>query len=71
MFYPPWAEERGSNAESYEPFAEGWLKGGQVSGRPVDLLVLEDGSLLVSDDQTGRLYRIWYTLPGLGGAPGR
>jgi len=45
---------------SYEPFAEGWLQGESVSGRPVDLLVLEDGSMLVSDDLSGKLYRITY-----------
>lgn len=47
--------------DSYTTFAEGWLKGGDVSGRPVDLLVLADGSLLVSDDYAGKLYRIFYT----------
>ncbi len=45
---------------SYEPFATGWLQGQSVSGRPVDLLVLEDGSLLVSDDHADKLYRISY-----------
>ena len=47
----------------YEPFAEGWL-GGQMRkrwGRPVDLEVLPDGSMLVSDDQAGAIYRITYT----------
>lgn len=48
---------------SYEPFAYGWLQGQEVSGRPVDLLVLEDGSMLVSDDLEGRLYRISYHTP--------
>ena len=48
---------------SYEPFAHGWLQGQDVSGRPVDLLVLEDGSMLVSDDLAGRLYRISYHTP--------
>ncbi|MDJ0698842.1 MAG: PQQ-dependent sugar dehydrogenase [Woeseiaceae bacterium] len=48
---------------SYEPFAEGWLQGQDVSGRPVDLLVLEDGSLIVSDDNAGLLYRISYDRP--------
>lgn len=47
----------------YEVFAEGWLQDEQVSGRPVDVLALEDGSLLISDDHAGRLYRITYTLP--------
>ncbi len=48
-------------AAAYEVFAEGWLQPGErVLGRPVDLLQLPDGSLLVSDDQEGRLYRISY-----------
>ena len=46
--------------DSYEPFAEGWLKGDKISGRPVDLLVLPDGSMLVSDDHSGLVYRIYY-----------
>ena len=50
---------------SYEVFASGWLKNEQVSGRPVDLLILADGSMLVSDDHAGRIYRITYTLPGM------
>ena len=37
----------------YEVFAEGWLHKGRVWGRPVDLLELPDGSLLVSDDEAG------------------
>jgi glucose/arabinose dehydrogenase len=47
--------------KSYEPFATGWLgAGGAVSGRPVDLLEMPDGSLLVSDDHAGLIYRITY-----------
>jgi len=53
----------GNDSLGYEVFAAGWLKDEDVSGRPVDLLVLDDGSLIVSDDQAGRLYRIRYTLP--------
>lgn len=49
--------------QGVEPFAEGWLQGEQVSGRPVDILVLDDGSVLVSDDKEGRLYRISYSRP--------
>ena len=49
---------QGNKAVSYEPFAEGWLQNEQVSGRPVDLIVKEDGSLLVSDDFAGKVYRI-------------
>ncbi|WP_171039374.1 PQQ-dependent sugar dehydrogenase [Pseudomonas nitroreducens] len=45
-------------------FAEGWLdKDGGVSGRPADVLVAPDGSLLVSDDQNGAIYRIRYGKP--------
>ena len=47
-------------AVAYEVFAEGWLQGQSVSGRPVDLLVLEDGSMLVSDDHAGKIYQIRY-----------
>jgi glucose/arabinose dehydrogenase len=50
----------GGRATSYEPFASGWLKGHAASGRPADVLVMPDGSLLVSDDKAGRLYRISY-----------
>jgi len=45
---------------AYEVFADGWLQGQRVTGRPVDLLVLDDGSLLVSDDHAGRIYKISY-----------
>lgn len=44
---------------SEQVFAEGWLKSdGTVSGRPVDLIELKDGSILVSDDYSGLIYRI-------------
>jgi glucose/arabinose dehydrogenase len=42
-----------------EPFAEGWLQGSCAWGRPVDVLVMPDGSLLVSDDRADVIYRIW------------
>ncbi len=47
-------------ARKPEVFAEGWLQGENAWGRPVDLLVLPDGSMLVSDDQEGLIYRITY-----------
>ncbi len=47
-------------AVSYEPFAEGWLQGESAWGRPADVLVAPDGSLLVSDDGAGAIYRIRY-----------
>ncbi|MBI1209699.1 MAG: sorbosone dehydrogenase [Azospirillum sp.] len=48
-------------ADKSEPFAEGWLTDdGEYIGRPVDVAQLKDGSILVSDDFAGALYRIWY-----------
>ena len=47
-------------ASAYEPFVEGWLQDGKDWGRPADLEVLADGSLLISDDKTGVLYRVAY-----------
>jgi glucose/arabinose dehydrogenase len=44
-----------------EDFAVGWLEDGTSWGRPVDILTAADGSLLVSDDAGGRIYRIYYT----------
>ena len=44
-----------------EPFAEGWIdENGEYLGRPVDVAQLRDGSLLVSDDLAGAIYRISY-----------
>jgi len=51
----------GDRALSYDSFASGWLRAGNVSGRPVDLAVMPDGALLVSDDKAGAIYRISYT----------
>jgi len=42
------------------PFAEGWNENGHYLGRPVDVAQSWDGSLLVSDDLVGAVYRIWY-----------
>ena len=47
-------------AISYQPFAEGWLQGQRAWGRPADVLVARDGSLLVSDDTGNAIYRITY-----------
>ena len=52
--------DAGGRAQSYEIFAEGWLLGGSAWGRPVDVKELADGSLLVSDDRSGIVYRITY-----------
>ena len=44
-------------------FAEGWLENEKNWGRPVDVLVMPDGALLVSDDFAGVIYRISYKKP--------
>ncbi|MBV8752069.1 MAG: PQQ-dependent sugar dehydrogenase [Hyphomicrobiales bacterium] len=54
-------KEDGTADGKSEPFAEGWLtENNEYMGRPVDVAQLHDGSLLVSDDFAGALYRIWY-----------
>jgi glucose/arabinose dehydrogenase len=45
-------------ATDYRVFAEGWLQGSSAWGRPVDVIQMPDGSLLVSDDRRGAVYRI-------------
>jgi glucose/arabinose dehydrogenase len=52
-------------ADKTEVFADGWLDDntGTYRGRPVDVAVMKDGSLLVSDDYAGAIYRITYTAP--------
>jgi len=48
-------------AVSEEVFIDGWLTRDEtVLGRPVDLLTLPDGSLLISDDHLGVIYRVQY-----------
>jgi glucose/arabinose dehydrogenase len=53
-------KDDGNVAGKSEPFAEGWNENGYYLGRPVDVAQLADGSLLVSDDLVGALYRISY-----------
>lgn len=52
------------NSLGKEPFIEGWLQRSRAWGRPVDVLVQPDGSLLVSDDKAGVVYRVTYTGEG-------
>jgi len=55
----------GERATSYDVFAQGWLPGedeDEAWGRPVALLQLPDGSVLLSDDRSGTIYRITYRL---------
>ncbi|HEY9104758.1 sorbosone dehydrogenase family protein [Chitinimonas sp.] len=51
-------------ASQHEVFIEGWLQQEdgkeKVWGRPVDVLNLPDGSLLISDDLAGAIYRVRY-----------
>ncbi len=49
-----------NRAVTYEVFAEGWLRNGRAWGRPVDVLMMPDGALLVSDDRANAIYRISY-----------
>ena len=49
-----------SKVTKVEPFLTGWASDNQYLGRPVDLLTLPDGSLLVSDDHAGAVYRVSY-----------
>jgi glucose/arabinose dehydrogenase len=46
-----------------EVFIEGWLGQGGAWGRPVDVAELPDGSLLISDDEAGVIYRVKYRRP--------
>ena len=41
-----------------EPFVDVWLDGQVRTGRPADVLVARDGTLLISDDYGGRIYRV-------------
>ncbi len=57
--------DKAGKAARQEVFVEGWLQvdaAGKesVRGRPADVLVLPDGSLLISDDQAGAIYRVVY-----------
>lgn len=48
-------------ADKHEVFAQGWLdSNGIYRGRPVDVAVMKDGSLLISDDFAGAIYRVTY-----------
>ena len=50
----------GDKGVSYEVFADGWMKNEETLGRPADILILDDGSMLVSDDKNGVIYKITY-----------
>ncbi|MFY8082395.1 MAG: PQQ-dependent sugar dehydrogenase [Rubrivivax sp.] len=51
-------------ADKTEVFAEGWLDAnGVYRGRPVDVAMMKDGSMLISDDFAGAIYRVTYSAP--------
>ena len=49
-----------NQVDKSEVFADGWMQNEQAWGRPVALLVLPDGSLLISDDYASVVYRVSY-----------
>jgi glucose/arabinose dehydrogenase len=46
-----------------EPLITGFLENNSYLGRPVDVLQMKDGSVLVSDDWNGAVYRVTYGKP--------
>jgi glucose/arabinose dehydrogenase len=52
------------SVRSVEPFLTGFIQNNEYVGRPVDVQVLRDGSLLVSDDFAGAVYRVTYSAKG-------
>ena len=52
-------DKRG-RVKSVEPFLTGFIEDNKYIGRPVDMVFLKDGSMLVSDDFNGAIYRITY-----------
>jgi glucose/arabinose dehydrogenase len=48
------------SVKSWAPFLTGFLQNNSYLGRPVDLAVMKDGSLLISDDHAGAVYRVSY-----------
>ncbi len=54
---------RGNKVLSYAPLVTGFLQGQRAWGRPVDVQPLPDGSVLISDDLAGAVYRVTYRKP--------
>ena len=48
------------NYESVEDFITGWFQGQNAMGRPVDVLTQSGGTMYVSDDKAGMIYKINY-----------
>ena len=55
------ARDDGSDNMIYETLIDGWLDSKAAWGRPVDLLEMDDGSLLISDDTGNVIYRLTYS----------
>jgi glucose/arabinose dehydrogenase len=51
---------KNGTVKSIKPFLTGFIQNNAYIGRPVDVEVLKDGSLLVSDDYAGAVYRVTY-----------
>lgn len=49
-----------NSAISYQTFIDGWLQDQTARGRPVDILQMPDGAILISDDYAGIIYRVTY-----------
>jgi glucose/arabinose dehydrogenase len=49
---------------SMEPFVTGFIQNNNYVGRPADVLVMKDGSLLLSDAYNGAVYRVSYAPQG-------
>jgi len=55
------AKLQNSKVIGYETFVSGWLQGQSAWGRPAYTLIMPDGSMLISDDRAGAIYRVSYT----------
>src|SRR5205809_6478490 len=52
--------------KSVDPFITGFIENNSYLGRPADVLVLKDGSMLISDDFNGSVYRVTYVSASVG-----
>lgn len=53
-------DTRDGKVVGHQTFISGWLRGQRHWGRPVDVITDHDGSLLISDDYAGAIYRVRY-----------
>ena len=53
-------KDDGKTVDKVEEFATGWMENERAWGRPVDMLVMPDGALLISDDTANAVYRVTY-----------